>query len=235
MCRLARNKSRFWAAAIVIGGASLASGQIQTTTQDWREQPQPNTHSGVPAQVRSARDRFFDRLYGPQAGVFSNGPDAGSVLQEIPTTKTLTIAPIRFAGYSVVESASGNSVYTEVRVSVEQVLQDPSGQAHAGQTATVILGGGSVTLASGEIVRRDLGQDMQCGLTPGHRYVAFLAYGGKDADFFECVKTWELKNGKVTPTYPFDVLNANSGISRFAGMAEPRFLDAVRKALVAGN
>lgn len=231
MVQLARDRNLVGAAGMVVLGASLVLGQVQTITQNWREQPQPNSRSSVPVQVRAARDKFFDGLYGPQApGVYSHGPDAGPVEQEIPTTKNLTVAPMRFAGYAVVLSGSGNSVYTEIRMNVEQVLQDPSGKAHAGQAVTVILGGGSVTRASGEMVRRDLGQDTQCGLRPGDRYTAFLAYHAA-GDFFECVKTWGLTNGKAEPTYPTDVLNAKSGTSRYAGMAEPQFLDAVRSAL----
>lgn len=230
--RLVCARNLVGAAMSVIFGAALAFGQVQTTTQQWREQPQPNARSSGPMQIRTARDQFFDRLYGPQPpGVYSNGPDAGPIEQEIPTTKNLTVATVRFAGYAVVLSASGKSVYTEVRMNVEQELRDPSGTAHAGQPVTVILEGGSVTRASGEIVRRDLNQDTQCGLRPGDRYVAFLAYEGNGGDFFECVKTWGLANGKAAPTYPIDILNAKSGLSRFAGMAEPKFLDAVRKAL----
>jgi hypothetical protein len=208
-------------------------GQAQTSANDWawREKPQPlqtaKTDTVSPA-TRAARDKFFDRLYGPlPKGTFSDGPDVGPIFQDIPTDKSLTAAVVQFADYTTIRSARRRSIYTEVRMNVEQVLRDPLGTVQPGTALTVILGGGSLRLPSGQIMRENLNQGSESGIQPGYRYLAFL-YHYSAGDYFDCVKTWDLSSGVAVPTYPFDKLNAVNGTSRFAGMPEGQFIDAVR-------
>jgi hypothetical protein len=134
-------------------GAVLASfAEAQTGLYEWRQTPQPLPRSGadtVSPDVRSARDKFFDRLYGPlPKGVFSNGPDAGPIFEEIPADKAFTVALVQFVDYTTIRSAGRRSIYTEVRMNVEQVLRDPSETLRPATALTVILGGGRVLTAS---------------------------------------------------------------------------------------
>ncbi len=208
-------------------------GQAQTSANDWawRQEPQAlqtaRTDTVSPAN-RAARDKFFDRLYGPlPKGTFSNGPDVGPIFQDVPTDKSLTAAVVQFADYTTIRSARRRSIYTEVRMNVAQVVRDPAGTVEPGTAVTVILGGGSLRLPSGQIVRQNLDQGAESGIQPGHRYLAFL-YHYSAGDYFACVKTWDLSGGVAVPTYPFDKSKAKNGASRFAGMPERQFIDAVR-------
>jgi hypothetical protein len=180
-----------------IATAFSSSGQVQTAADDyWRRQPQPVLSASADAvsrTIRAARNKAFDHIYGPPPkGWVTSGPDVAPIFQEIPASKGETVALVHFADYTTILSASRKSVYTEVRMDVEQVLQDPSGTVRPGKALTVVLGGGSLRLPSGKIVRRDLDQGSETGLQPGHRYLAFLFYSKNGGDYFECVKSWDL-------------------------------------------
>jgi len=219
------------------GIASFAQAQTGANEWEWRQDPQalqPVGTDTVSPATRAARDKTFDRVYHPlPKGVGSSGPDVGPIFEEIPTDKSLTVALVQFAGYTTIRSASRRSIYTEVRMNVEQVLRDPSETVRPRTALTVILGGGSLRLPSGQIVRKNLDQGAESGIQPGHRYLAFL-YHENDGDYFYCVKSWDLSSGVAVPTYPFDVHKANNGASRFAGMQEENFLAAVRGILSSG-
>jgi hypothetical protein len=191
----------------------------------------PAKADDVSRKVRATRNRFFDRVYGPPSkGWVSDGPDLGPRFEEIPAYGDLTIALVQFAGYRAILSASKKTIYIEARMNVEQVLRDPSGTAGPKRPVTIGIAGGSVILPSGQIIRRNLRQPEICGIRPGHRYVAFLAYESA-LGLFECVKTWDLSTGFAVATYPFDVLKAREGTSRFAGLPEDRFVAAVKAIL----
>jgi hypothetical protein len=206
----------------------------QTAADDWRQEPRtllPAKADDVPRKVRAARNRFFDRVYGPPPnGWVSDGPDVGPIFEEIPVYGDLTIVLVQFADYRTILSASKKTIYIEARMNVEQVLRDPSGTAAPKHPVTVGIAGGSVILPSGQTIERNLRQPEICGIRPGHRYVAFLAYENA-LELFECIKTWDLSTGVAVATYPFDVLKAREGASRIAGLPEDQFLDAVKAAL----
>jgi hypothetical protein len=145
---------------------------------DWRKIPQkqrPLTADNVSPDVRASRDRFFDKVIGTLPSGAGSAWDKMPFSEEIPAYKGITIAVVEFEDYTVIQSASQRSVYTEVRMSVEQVLKDQSAAARAGQDLTVILGGGSLRLPSGRIITRDLDLG-DFGIQPRHRYLAFIAY-----------------------------------------------------------
>lgn len=222
-----------------IWAAISSLGQVQTGDDDWRKRPDPLVSAksdSVSAGVRAIRNKFFDRVYGPPPkGVFSDGPDVGPIFEEIPTFKGLTVAIVRFADYRTIRSARRRSVYTEIRMNVEQVLEDPSRKVRPGGDLTVILAGGSLNLRSGAILQRDLEQGSECGIQPGGRYLAFLSYAPNGGQYFDCTKTWGLSGGVATPTYPFDLRNAGSGTSHSAGMPEAQFIAAVREVLASAR
>jgi hypothetical protein len=154
----------------------------------------------------------------------------GPIFEEIPADKSFTVAVVRFVDYATILSASRKSIYTEVKMKVERVLRSASPSAGPEKNLTVILGGGSVQLSSGVIVKKNLDQGAESGIQPGHRYLAFLVHQ-KDGDYFYCAKSWDLSTGVAVPTYPSDVVKARNGTSRFAGMPERRFIAAVRAIL----
>jgi hypothetical protein len=200
---------------------------------EWRQSPQPLVRKdSVPHAIRSARDKRFDRIYGPPPkGWVTSGPDKMPMFEEIPVSYgPLTTVLVQFASYTTIRSASGKSIYTEVRMDVQEGLKDPSGTVRAGEALTVILGGGSLRLPSGKIVREYLDQDSDLGLEPGHRYLAFIAYE-KDGDYFDGEKCWNLTTGFAVPEDPSDLKLAREGNSHFAGMPEDKFLLAVKEML----
>ena len=211
----------------------------------WREVPQalqPASADTVPPAVRIARNALFDFLYGPPPeGSDKSTPSRGQAeetAEGIPIDRNLTAAVLQFADYKVIRSTSGRSIYTEVRMKVEQVLRDPSGTVRPGNDLTVILAGGTLRLSSGQIVREYLDEDTESGLQPGHRYLGFLYYN-KDGDYFACEKSWLLFDGAATPTSgrsqsEFIVAVPISGPAPVAGMAEGEFIAAVREVLLSG-
>jgi hypothetical protein len=206
----------------------------QTGADDWRQEPQtlmPAKADDVTRKVRTARNRFFDRVYGPPPkGWFSNGPDLGPIFEEIPAYGDLTVALVQFADYRTLLSASKKTIYIEVRMNIEQVLRDPSGTARPKRKVTIGIPGGSVILPSGQIIQQGLRQAEVCGIRPRHRYLAFLAYEHA-LELFECAKTWDLSTGVAVATYTFDVSKAKEGTSRFAGLPEDQFVAAVKAML----
>ncbi len=225
-------------ASVVCSGILLSFWPIlsqgQTGADDWRQEPRnlmPAKADDVPRKIRAARNRFFDRVYGPPPkGWFSDGPDLGPIFEEIPAYGDLTVALVQFAGYRTILSASKKTIYIEVRMNVEQVLRDPSGTARPKSTVTIGIAGGSVMLPSGRIIQQGLKQAEICELRPRHRYLAFLAYESA-LELFECTKTWDLSTGVAVATYPLDVSKAKEGTSRFAGLPEDQFVAAVKAML----
>jgi hypothetical protein len=207
----------------------------QAGAEDWRQEPRaltPARADNVSGKLRSARNKFFDRVYGPPPkGWFSEGPDPGPIFEEIPDWGALTVALVQFADYQTILSASKKTIYIEVHMDVEQVLRDPSGTARQKLSVTVGVAGGTIRLPSGEVIQRGIRQTELCGIRPGGRYLAFLGYD-KASELFQCLKTWDLSTGVAVATYPFDLLKAKEGTSRFAGLPEDQFMAAVSAALL---
>lgn len=234
---MGRRICRFVRKSVICCGILLSFWPIlslgQTGSDGWRQEPQTTgaKADGVPRKIRAARNKFFDRVYGPPPkGWFSDGPDLGPIFEEIPTYGDLSVALVQFADYRTILSPSKETIYIEVRMHVEQVLRDPSGAVQPKRAVTIGVAGGSVILPSGRIVQQGLQQAEVCGIQPRHRYLAFLAYE-RALELFECVKTWDLSTGVAVATYPFDVSKAKEGTSRFAGLPEDQFVAAVKAIL----
>jgi len=67
-------------------------------------------------------------------------------------------------------------------------------------------------------------------IQPSHRYVFLLEYH-PDGNFFTGEKHWELEDGFVIPQSPDDILRAQHGQSKYAGMREDRFIKTLREDL----
>jgi len=98
---------------------------------DWRQSLQPLIRKDtVPHAIRAARGNDFILLYGPlPKGWGTGGPDPAPIFQEIPVAYVplMNVVLVPFASYKTIRSASGKSIYTEVRMNVEQVSHDSSG------------------------------------------------------------------------------------------------------------
>jgi hypothetical protein len=216
---------------LVLAPSAALFADAWDASREAPQSPRPASADTVPRAIRAARDRTFDQLYGPPPkGWVASEPDAAPIFEEIPASKQTTVAVVQFADYVTIRSAGRKSIYTEVRMNVERVLQDPSGTVGAGNSLTVIFGGGTLRLPSGKILREYTRQGAETGIQPGRRYLAFLNYD-KNGDYFGCEKTWGLSGGVAVATYPLDLQKMTNGTSRFAGMPEDNFIAAVTDVL----
>lgn len=233
---LSRGPARLLPVALIASVAVCAVLSAQNTddVNAWRRKPQMAQAKAadiVPAGVRASRDSFFDSVLGRSPGGGAVWESAGPAM-EVPPSPIVVVG--RFTRFVTRLSAIRKSLYTEVHMDVEQVLQDKAGGLAPGKVVTVILGGGSLQMPDGKVVRRDVEQERQFGIQPGHRYVLFLSRQ-QEADFYTYDKSWELTNGKAVPNSPDDAVRAGKGTSRFAGMPEASFVDAMRSAVSGGR
>lgn len=192
--------------------------------------------------VRSERSEVFNskntnarKLDSPKQ---SDGQAQGSFppyfvrIAAIPTQESNTIVLGTVNSVAPFFSADHTHLYTEFTVSIESVMKDSSGVAKDGGTIAVDVRGGRATLANGRTVEDRMFKNFL--LASGGRYVLFLRYVRQGA-FFTVIKSWELKNGAAVPTSHEDLLDAEAGKSRYAGMPESNFLKAVRQAAGSGQ
>ncbi len=102
----------------------------------------------------------------------------------------------------------------------------------AGQTIDLLIGGGTVLLADGRTIS-DHAYDPtgDYSLQPGNRYVFVLEYRSQ-GEFFRDHKDWELVNGIAIPNRRDVVARARGGYSKYSGLTESAFIEAVRKAVL---
>ena len=182
-----------------------------------------------------ARDQFVDRLIGAdlplgtsvvqgRAGfVLDEGPDTGPEIERADL-----VAVVTFDDYQPYLSASGRSLYTEVRLGVERLLTTDSPDAHPRTLALIYLGGAADTPHG--VISYGGNLDRPFEIQPHHRYVVFLRHF-KSGNFFTLDRSWELKGGVVYPNSAASVQRAEAGTSRCSGMREGEFL-AVLPSLV---
>lgn len=151
-------------------------------------------------------------------------------LPELPVKEADTIILGPVSKVQSYLSEDETTVYTEFSVLPGEVLRDANHVVIA--TASVITLyqiGGALRMPSGRVVRMDVR-----GLPPppaeNHRYVFFLKYDPR-GHWFAIVKTWEIRDGAAVPTDSFDIGQARSGRSHYAGESEAEFLSAVSDAV----
>jgi len=235
--------------ALVLSGISRAQSTgngdvIQSGLRHdaWRMTPKALLPLPGDAQRREAltdRANYFDRtsvsgvpLDQPQPP--PNGGSSGSFMaeNEIPFFHNEAIIVARFNDYQPYLTPSRLSIYTDIKLSVEQVLEAGPTGISAGQTIDFLINGGTVLLPDGRTIS-DHAYDPRgdFSLQPGHRYVLFLQYESK-GDFFTDHKDWELINGVSVPNRPDELTRAQEGRSNYSGLSESAFVEAVQKAIL---
>jgi hypothetical protein len=185
-----------------------------------------DTRDGSSRSVDQPSDSQFSAVIS-EPGVVCEGGD------NPPFFANEAVVVATFASYQVYLSLSRRSMYTSVRLAVEQVLEPGPSDVRAGEEIDQLLPGGTARLPSGHV--RSYGiiygpafKDYE--EKPGHRYLLFLKYVS-DGNFFVEKGAWELRGGSAVPVAICDVAAAREGRSRYTGMSEAEFLAAMREAI----
>lgn len=135
-----------------------------------------------------------------------------------------------FTNHRSVLSASEFSLYTEVTVHVHEVFDDQSGSgAFANKDITILVGGGTVTLASGRILSYDT-EPIRFSLQPAHKYLLVLSYH-REGDFYAAMDDWDISDGTVRPNTAPGEYRAEHGLSSLSGLTVEQLGPALGKLL----
>lgn len=129
-------------------------------------------------------------------------------------------------------STDRSSIYTELTISVEEVIKtDPQAVAAVNTNLVIDRMGGALRLASQQIVRLDLPNQGPGQLRDGERYVLFAKRTHKGQDF-EMLTGFELREGQVYGLISDGGVSFRSrrGVPEYLTQEEP-FLEALRKAV----
>jgi hypothetical protein len=201
---------------------------------------------GDQASLRILNDRgeAFDHFHAMMCGTGipldqpqtrKNGIGCGFSLDYGPQPELLflpheAIVVARFSSYQTFLTPSRLTIYTSIRLSVEQVLQDGPTAVRPGDMIENLVYGGTIEL-NGKIIHEGIYQDGAYTLQPGHRYVLFLSYERR-GNYFTNEKSWELLKGIAVPNHPIEVARMQQGKSQYSGLPEKDFIDAVQKAIL---
>jgi hypothetical protein len=213
----------------------------------WRIEPRalpPPSIDREQNELLDQRGSYFDSMLG-RSGVPldqpqppRNGGSSGSygVEDEIPffpkqNAGRETIVVAKFDSYQPYLTPSHLSIYTDIKLSVEQVLAPGSSGVAPGNTIEVLLDGGTVKLPDGKTITSRIYNDSgNYSLEPGHRYLLILSYEDK-GNFFTNYKDWELANGVAVPNRQDEAVRFQEGRSKYSGLTEDAFISAVRQAI----
>jgi hypothetical protein len=152
------------------------------------------------------------------------------VQPELPFFPDEAIVVARFSGYESFITPSRLTIYTSIKLSVEQVLEAGPTAVKPGDTIEDLIYGGTIALGK-KIIQEGIYQDSAYTLQPGHRYVLFLRYedSGK---YFINEKSWELVDGSAVPNHAIEVTRMQQGKAQYSGLPEKAFIDAVQNAIL---
>jgi len=234
--------------ALIVALAFGVAASAQTTT-DTTSVPAPNAwmltptpyldwNKDIPPSVRAGRDRYLDQgavgqrypLTSPLSDAPGPGIGCGIPRSEIGAALNRVILTGTFTNHRSVLSASEFSLYSEVTVQVEEVFEDQSGSGvHADKDITILVGGGTVTLASGRVLSYDT-QPVQFSLQPNRKYLLALSYY-RDGDFYLVENDWDISDGTVRPNTRSGEYRASHGLSSLSGLTVQQLGPAVDKLL----
>lgn len=200
----------------------------------------PGVTDNVSPILRYDRDQFFDQTIGSATPLtpensknthMSEGAVYG-MPPEIPSLSPNTAIVVGgFKSYHAVLSASHRSVYTEVRLEIEQVVKQGTDVHVSSATAvTVAIPGGSVSLAENGQVISYLTDDRQFGIEPNRTYLLVLSYESL-GDFFTLKKNWDVTDGVVKPNSVLEIERATKGQSRLVGLPLAAAVSELKKAV----
>ena len=192
----------------------------------------------VPHSLREDRDRYADQgavgqRY-PLTSPLSDAPGPGigcgiprSDIQRFPNRVILTGT---FTRHQSVLSASEFSLYSEVTIHVDHAYEDQGvSGAFPEKDITVIIGGGTVILASGRVLTHDT-QPIPFSLQPDHRYLLVLEYY-RAGEFYLVMDDWDISDGIVRLNTRPDEYRVQHGISTLSGLTVEQLGPALAKLL----
>jgi hypothetical protein len=223
-------------------GAQSAVGQNQPEPRHdaWQMIPQPLLPPPTDPHeiaILEARGADFDRpspthvpLDQPQPP-FGRAICWGGPVPEIPFFESEAIVVATFRSHQAYLSPTHLSIYNDVKLSVEKVLEPGPTRVSPGQTIDLLMTGGSVVLPNGRILPSDSPYELSpYVIQPDHRYVFFLRYDSY-LEAFTGQEPWELVNGITVPNSPVEVARAEEHRSEYSGLPESIFLEKLRNAI----
>jgi hypothetical protein len=167
------------------------------------------------------------------ADTMGHGQSSGSrgVYSGIPFVSGEAIAVANFQSYQAYLTPSHRSIYTIVKLQIEQVLSTGEQVLNAGQVIDLMMSGGTLRLRDGRVVTYGiLPEDALYCIQPGHRYLLLLKFN-KELDTFRRDESifWDVTSGAAIPSPT--ARNISEGQTVLAGLPEKRFLELVRQAI----
>lgn len=157
---------------------------------------------------------------------FSNGAEP-----EIPIRAGEPIVVATFESFKTYLTPSHQSIFTIVKLRVDQVLEPGEQGLSAGQDIDLMMSGGTVRSSDGRVITyRVRYEDAPYSIQPDRRYL-FLLSCDEHSNTCGYRKTWDLTTGIAVPNSLDDVIRVRQGKSVTAGLTEDQLLDAVRQAI----
>ncbi len=206
--------------------------------------PSPLTADTAAPLLRTARDQYFDQIFG---GVSALKPDTASWshiaqapfnpadltrIPELPANPDRTILTASFSSFKSVLSQSQRCIYTEINFSVDRTFQSATASLASGAAITVIIPGGSVQTGTGTLSY--LADPQKFFIQPGNKYLLVLSYDA-DGDFYTLVKDWTVSGGALQPDSALEQARAAAGKSSLAGISESQIASAIAPLLLAAR
>lgn len=229
------------AAVFVAGGSAQTRRSVQpppgNAANAWMKVAAelPTAPDSLPAALRYQRDLLFDRQFGgpvltPQnaqrAAVFEDHLGEGPEIPDVPDRAVLIAT---FTDHGSRLTASGRAAYTEITFHVSDVFQDASGHTAPGSDIVVIVPGGSVKAASGEIISY-LTQPRPYFVEPSKTYLLVTQYI-PEGDCYFVPKTWDLSDGVVRANDAVEVQRQHEGRSTLIGLTRDQLVRSLRTRL----
>jgi hypothetical protein len=224
-------------------------GSCELGSLPWRctSKPAPNAwmltptpylewNKNIAPSIRAGRDKYAEEgaqelpLTDPHVELLGPGIGCGLPKTEIPPDPNRVVLTGTFTKQRSVLSASERSLYNDVTVHVDKVFEDQgaSGAFHGGDV-TIMIGGGTVTLASGLTLTYDT-WPARFSLQPDHRYLLVLSYH-REGDFFIVRDDWSISDGIVRPNTEPGEYRAKHGLSSLNGLTVQQLGPALDKLL----
>lgn len=233
--------------AICSAQSTADSGQASTPTRrdDWRkvDKPQKVTPSDPKEkQILVDRGEYFDHTpYASEVPLDQQQPTGHRIVSygsiapdspEIPFFPNEAIVVAEFVDNQPYLTPSHLNIYTDVSMSIEQVIDAGPSNLRVGQTLDVLLDGGTIRLEDGRIISsHTFNESGNYSLQPHHRYLLCLEYVTR-GNFFLDQKDWEL-NGIAIPDRVDEANRLEEGQAHYSGLPEDAFIQAVQNAVKA--
>ena len=229
---------------LVAGGSAISQSTSKDSTKPapnaWTLTPTPylEWNKDIAHSIRAERDRYADEgaagqelpLTAPHPDALGPGIGCGIPKSDIRPALNRIVLTGTFTEDRSVLSASEFSLYSEVTIHVDQVFEDRSGSGAFGQKdITILISGGTVTLASGRVLTHDT-EPIQFSLQPSHKYLLVLSYY-RDGDFFLIEDDWDISDGTVRPNTRPGEYRAKHGLSSLSGLTVEQLGPALDKLL----